>query len=256
MSSELDTELRTSLCLMNELFENIIKDNRIKVEDIPSVDITTSEDFSEMGEMLLGKLSAIEQFCDSASSSTQKKYDARTIKDKIAVKKKQLQELESENTALVETAKRQEKALKKMNATSGDVVEAQQNIIKIKNQLQAAQKEIKIMEERRHNLLAENRRLKGQLQAQQKEASGESQNEALSEEELNIAIQQLKDRQTQLELRKQREKAAYMQKMSALKEQKDEKAKTKQELEQRIKEKEMQLKLIQDKSKQSIGYRK
>ena len=56
--------------------------------------------------------------------------------------------------------------------------------------------------------------------------------------------------------KKQREKAAYMQKMSALKEQKDEKAKTKQELEQKIKEKEMQLKLIQDKSKKTIGYRK
>ena len=256
MTTDLDTELRTNLCLMNELFENIIHENHIKIDNIPSVDITTSEDFAEMGEMLLGKLSAIEQFCDSAASSTQKKYDARTIRDKIAVKKKQLQELESENSALVETAKRQEKALKKMNATSGDVVEAQQNVIRLKNQLQAAQKEIKIMEERRHNLLAENRRLKGQLQAQQKESNGEGQTEMMSEEELNQAIQQLQDRQTQLELRKQREKTAYVQKMSALKEQKDEKMKLKQELEQKIKEKEMQLKLIQDKNKRTIGLRK
>ena len=255
--TDLDTELRTNLCLMNELFDGIITSNHITLGDIPSVDLTTSQDFAEMGEMLLGKLSAIEGFCDAAASSTQKKYDLRTIKDKIAVKKKQLQELESENSALVETAKRQEKALRKMNTTSGDVVEAQQNVIKLKNQLQAAQREIKLMEDKRHEILAENRRLKGQLQAQQKETAGEqAQKELPTEDELNTALQQLKDRGAQLEARKQREKSTYTQKMSALKEQKDQLAKTKADLEQKIKEKEMQLKLIQEKGKKPIGYRK
>ena len=59
--TDLDTELRTNLCLMNEMFDNIIRDANIPVPDTPNVDVTTSEDFAAMGEMLLGKLSAIEK---------------------------------------------------------------------------------------------------------------------------------------------------------------------------------------------------
>jgi hypothetical protein len=92
---DLDTELRTNLCLMNEMFDSIIRDANIPSPDVPDVDLTTSQDFPSMGELLLGKLAAIEKCCDTAAASTQKKYDARTIRDKIAVKRRQLAELEA-----------------------------------------------------------------------------------------------------------------------------------------------------------------
>lgn len=255
--TELDTELRTNLCLMNDLFDNILSTAKIQQNNLPVVDLTTSQDFAAMGEMLMGKLSLIENCCDTAAASTQKKYDARTIRDKIAVKKKELAALESENTALVETAKRQEKALRKLNASSDDTVEAQQNVMKLKSQLQAAQKEIKLLEERRHDLLAENRRLKGQVNFQQKSLAGEATNvPQQTDEEIRAAMAQLKQKEDELLERKEREKKAYLKKMAALKQQKDTLAQQKADLEQRIKEKEMQLKLIHEKSKKTIGVRK
>ena len=143
--TELDTELRSNLGLMNEMFDNIIRDANIPRPDVPSVDLEFSQDYGAMGEMLLGKLAAIEKCCDAAAASTQKKYDARAIRDKIAVKRRQLAELEAENAALVETAKRQEKALRQMNQGGDEAIEAQQNVMKLRNQLQAAQKEIKVL---------------------------------------------------------------------------------------------------------------
>ncbi|OHT07630.1 hypothetical protein TRFO_24125 [Tritrichomonas foetus] len=203
-----------------------------------------------MGEMLLGKLSAIEKCCDTAAASTQKKYDARTIRDKIAVKRRQLAELEAENAALVETAKRQERALRQMSQGGDDAVEAQQNVLKLRNQLQAAQKEIKVLEERRHGLLAENRRLKGQLQSTQKAIDkADEQKPSGNEDELNQTITALEEKQQQLEQRKQREQNAYQKKMAQLKQQKEDLAQRKVELEQRLKEKQKELELIHSKAK-------
>lgn len=251
--ADLDTELRTNLCLMNEMFDNIIREANIPVPETPNVDITTSEDFAAMGEMLLAKLSAIEKCCDTAAASTQKKYDARTIRDKIAVKRRQLAELEAENAALVETAKRQERALRQMNQGGEDAVEAQQNVLKLRNQLQAAQKEIKVLEERRHGLLAENRRLKGQLQTAQKTVDqnqpGAYQGASTNEEELNQTYAALEEKQQQLEARKLREQNAYQKKMAQLKQQKEELAQRKIELEQKLKEKQKELEIIHHKAK-------
>ena len=244
--SDLDSELRTNLCLMNEMFDNIIRDANIARPDVPTVDLTTSEDFATMGEMLLGKLAAIEKCCDTAAASSQKKYDARAIRDKIAVKRRQLAELEAENAALVETAKRQEKALRQMNQGGDEAIEAQQNVMKLRNQLQAAQKEIKVLEERRHGLLAENRRLKGQLQNTQK--SGDA-GDGANEEDLNSSLAALEDKQQQLEARKQREQSAYQKKMAQLKQQKEELTAKKAELEKKLKERQKELELIHTKAK-------
>ena len=259
--SEIDTDLRTNLCMMNELFDSIIKSSQITIENIPDVDLTTSQDFSLMGEVLLSKLSLIEKFCDTAASSTQKKYDARTIKDKIALKRKQLAELEAENAALVETARRQEKALRQINQTDEEAIEAQQNVLKLKNQLQAAQKEIKILEEKRHGLLSENRKLKGQVQSTQKTIEKGESGMNFNSDELNSTISNLEDRQKQLEARKEREQIAYQKKMKLLKDQKDELLIKKKELEQKLKEKQKELELIHDKSKKlpvhyPLSYRK
>jgi chromosome segregation ATPase len=249
--ADLDTELRTNLCLMNDMFDNIIRDANIPPPEVPSLDLTTSQDFGGMGEMLLGKLAAIEKCCDTAASSTQKKYDARTIRDKIAVKRRQLAELEAENAALVETAKRQEKALRQMNHGSDDAVEAQQNVIKLRTQLQAAQKEIKVLEERRHGLLAENRRLKGQVQAAQKAVSRSEDlpDPNATEDEMNAALAALETRQQELEARKKREQDNYQRKMGSLKDQKERLTQEKAALEQKLKERQKELELIHSKAK-------
>jgi DNA repair exonuclease SbcCD ATPase subunit len=249
---DLDTELRTNLCLMNETFDAIIREANIPPPELPAVDLTTSQDFHSMGEMLLGKLSAIEKCCDIAAASTQKKYDARTIRDKIAVKRRQLAELESENAALIETAKRQEKALRQATQGTDGNVDAQQNVLKLRSQLQAAQKEIKVLEDKRHGLLSENRKLKGQLNNAQKVAgrSNGAEGPSASEAELAASIEELEERQRQLEGRKQREQEAYQRKMGQLKGQKEELSARKAELEQILREKQKELELIhQQKSK-------
>jgi chromosome segregation ATPase len=248
--ADLDAELRTNLCLMNEMFDNIIRDANIPAPDVPTLDLTTSQDFAGMGEMLLGKLASIEKCCDTAAASTQKKYDARTIRDKIAVKRRQLAELEAENAALVETARRQEKALRQMNQGGDDAVEAQQNVIKLRTQLQAAQKEIKVLEERRHGLLAENRRLKGQFQAVQKAASRADAmpDPNATEDEMNLALAALETKQQELEARKKREQDNYQRKMAGLKDQKERLTQEKAALEQKLKERQKELELIHHKA--------
>jgi chromosome segregation ATPase len=241
---DLDTDLRANLCLMNQMFDSIIADAKIPVPDVPDVDLTTSDDFSAMGEMLLGKLAAIEKCCDTAAASAQKKYDARAIRDKIAVKRRQLAELEAENAALVETAKRQERALRQLSQ-GDEAVEAQQNVLKLRQQLAAAQKEIKALEERRHGLLAENRRLKGQMQATQKAAAAaDTGAEAAGEEELARTLAQLETKRQELDARRQREQTAYQKKMQALKEQKERLTQEKADLEQKLRDKQKELELI------------
>jgi chromosome segregation ATPase len=244
---ELDSELRANLVLMNGMFDSIIREANIPVPDVPSVDLDTSEDFAAMGEMLLGKLAAIEKCCDTAAASTQRKSDARTIRDKIAVKRRQLAELEAENAALVETARRQERALRQMNQGGNEAVEAQQNVLKLKQQLAAAQKEIKALEDRRHQLLAENRRLKGQIQAAPK--SDDAAEQQLNEEDLNATIAALEERQRQLDVRREREQQTYQRKMAQLREQKEELAQKKAGLEQTIREKQKELELLHSKAK-------
>jgi len=246
--TEIDTELRANLGLMNNMFNDILNKAQIPIDNIQDADVTTSDDFSLIGEMLLGKLSLIEKCCDTAAASTQKKFDARTIKDKISMKKRQLTELEAENAALVETTKRQEKALKQMNQTDDETVEAQQNILKLKNQLQAAQREIKILEEKRHGLMSDNRRLKGQLQNTQRSVGKEDTLEGTNEEKIKETIQTLEEKQKQLEIRKQREQAAYQKKMKSLKDQKDQLAQKKTDLEMKVKEKQKELELIHEKA--------
>ena len=123
--------------------------------------------------------------------------------------------------------------------------------MKLRNQLQAAQKEIKVLEERRHGLLAENRRLKGQLQTTQKAIAktDEGVEAAANEEDLNASLVALEEKQQQLEARKQREQGAYQKKMAQLKAQKEELTAKKNELEQRLKEKQKELELIHSKAR-------
>ena len=212
---DFNAKLRENLCHMNEMFDNIIRDANIPVPDTPNVDPATTDDIELLREMLVGKLSAIEKCCDSAFASSQKKYDAQTIKDKIAQKRRQLATLEEENQALVETARRQQKQLRRIEKNTEEGSEAQSNVNKLMNQLQTAQNEIIDIEERRHGILAENRKLRQQ----------ENPPEELTEE-----------KQQQREARKQKQ----------LKQQKEEWTQKKNELEKRLIEKQKELKLIRE----------
>jgi chromosome segregation ATPase len=230
---------------MNEMFDNIMCEANIPPPDVPSVDLFSCQDFSAMSEMLLGKLSAIEKSCETAAASTQKKYDARTIRDKIALKRRQLAELERENAALEETVKRQERALREVNRSSEDLNEAKGNVVRLRQQLAAVQKEIKLLEDQRHVALAENRRLKGQLQATQR-ASKEipAPRADATEEELTQTIEQLQKKQHELEEKRQKEYSVYQGRIQALQHQKEDLLQEKAALEQRIKDKQKELELI------------
>jgi chromosome segregation ATPase len=138
-----------------------------------------------------------------------------------------------------------------MNHGGDDAVEAQQNVLKLRTQLQAAQKEIKALEERRHGLLAENRRLKGQFQAVQKAVSRAEDlpDPNATEEEMNAALAALETKQQELETRKKREQDNYQRKMGALKDQKERLTQEKAALEQKLKERQKELDLVHDKAK-------
>lgn len=218
-----NAQLRANLVQMNEMFDRIIHDANIPVPETPNVDPATCDDVEQLSAMLMGKLSAIEKCCDSAAASTQKKYDARTIKEKIAQKRRQLAELESENAALVQTAKKQERALRHISNGQEEGSEAQTNVNKLRNQLQAAQKEIRSLEERRKGILEENRRLRNQ----------EEGNAQLSDE-----------KQQESDARRQKETNSYQKKMAQLQQQKDEWTQKKKDLEQKLKEKQKELDLI------------
>jgi chromosome segregation ATPase len=168
---------------------------------------------------------AIEKCSDTAAASTQKKYDARAICDKIAVERRQLSELETENAALVETAKHQERALRQLSHGDDDAAEAPRKVAKLRRELAAAQKEMKTFEERRHGLLVEN----GQLEATEKGSAGVTDRGEANEGELSARLEQVEKRQEELEARKRKEQAAYEKKMQGLEEQKERKKERKKE---------------------------
>lgn len=217
-------KLRENLCHMNEMFDNIIRDANIPVPDTPNVDPSTTDDIEQLREMLVGKLTAIEQCCDSAFASSQKKYDAQTIKDKIEQKRRQLAKLEEENHALVETAKKQQKQLRRLGNNTENGSDAQKNVNKLMDQLQSAQNEIKDLERRRHGILEENRR----ISAQEK---GPSPPEEMTEE-----------KRQQREARRQKQ----------LQQQKEEYTQKKIELEKRLKEKQKELAVITSNAKSKV----
>jgi chromosome segregation ATPase len=80
--------------------------------------------------------------------------------------------------------------------------------------LGAAQKEIKALEEKRHQLLAENRRLKGKLQATQKaiRRPEEAATQPANEDDLNATLTALEEKQRRLEARVEREQRTYQRK--------------------------------------------
>ncbi|KAH0791550.1 hypothetical protein GPJ56_004537 [Histomonas meleagridis] len=127
---------------------------------------------------------------------------------------------------------------------SDESIEAQQSVLKLKNQLQAAQKEIKVLEERRHTLLAENRRLKGQIKQTQEAKNKNESQQIPSEDELDKALDALEKRRQQLEEQQNREKNSYQRKMLQLKKQKEELTQRKSELEAQLVEKQNELESI------------
>ena len=244
---EEDRDLRKNLILMNEMLDSIIVDANIPTPAIQEVDLTVSTNFEKMSEMLLGKLSVIEACCDTAAISTDKKYDPKMIRDKIAIKKKQLAELESENATLTEIARKQEKQIQEMNAGEDISTEQQQHVLKLRSQLAEAQKEIKELEKQRTELINENKRKKGETSAR----PGKAAQGPLSEQQ-----QVLKDKETDMEAKKERERRIYERKMESLKTEKDKLTARKAELEEEIKKKEEILKGIHEKQKKPMAFQK
>ena len=245
---EEDRELRHNLILMNEMLDSIIRDANIPTPAIQEVDLTVSTNFEKMSEMLLGKLSVIEACCDTAAISTDKKYDPKMIRDKIALKKKHLAELESENATLTEIARKQEKQIEEMNAGDDISTEQQQHVLKLRSQLQEAQKEIKELEKQRTELINENRRKKGDAHPADRVPKP---NQSLSEQQVA-----LKEKENDMEAKKERERRIYEKKMESLKTEKEKLAARKAELEEEIKKKEAILKGIHEKQKKPTPFQK
>jgi chromosome segregation ATPase len=210
-----------------------------------TVSPATSGDFPAIGEVLLNKLSAIEQRCNIIPGLSPSKYDPQRIRDKIAAKRQQLADLEAENAALAETLKQQERALHDPNP---DLEEGEPNSHRLRRQLAAAQGEVKSQEERRHGLLAENRRLKAQIQATRKAfaaAAADQEDAATTEDELNATLAQLEKKQKEIDARRQREQTAYEKKMQSLKEERERLLEEKAALEQKLRDKQKELEMIQ-----------
>lgn len=237
----MNSNRRDDLCIMNEMFDNIIRDANLPTDGIPEVDVSTSNDITAINEALQAKLDLINKCCDESSASTTKKYDIQTIRDKISAKRQQLAELEAENQSLIETAKRQEQILSRISQNGDESPEAQECIQKLHGQLQNAENEITQLEQRRPGVLAENRRLKGELQVQHNNSD-----EILQSFE---NAQQANEAQQEEELARQR-------RMEEIQLQKDELMKRKKELEYKIKEKQKELELIHSSKGKNISSNK
>ena len=248
MDSQDDYELRHNLVLMNEMLDSIIRDANIPLPNIQEVDLKVSNNFEKMSEMLLAKLSVIEACCDTAAISTDKKYDPKMIRDKIALKKKHLAELESENATLTEIARKQERQLAEMNGGDDISTEQQQHVLKLRKELQEAQKEIKELELQRTQLINENKRRKGDTIHTERI---QKPNQPLSEEQVA-----LKERQSDMEAKKERERRVYEKKMEGLRTEKERLAAKKAELEEEIKKKEDILKEIHQKQKKPTPFQR
>ena len=244
---EEDREIRQNLIRMNKMLDDIIRDANIPVPDIQDVDLTICNDFQKMSEMLLGKLSVIEACCDTAAVSTDKKYDPKIIRDKIALKKKQLAELESENATLTEIARKQEKQIEQMNANDDNSNEQQQHVLKLRKELKDAQAEIKELEEQRTQLINENKRKKGEITRGEKVAQGGP----LSQQQIA-----LKEKESDMEAKKERERKIYEKKMESLRKEKENLSRKKAELEEEIKRKEDELRAIHEKNPRPTGFQR
>ena len=218
-----DQDIRHNLVMMNEMLDSIIRDANIPIPKIEEVNLEVSTDYQKMSEMILGKLTIIESCCDTAGISTDRKYDPKTIRDKIIIKKKQLAELESENVRLKNIADKQEKQLEKMGVNDEEKLEQQQKVLKLRAELLDAQKEIKELEEQRRREIEENNKKKVDLQ-KNKAPLPQDQEE-----------------------KRERERRVYDRKMTALKAEEQELRTKQQELEEEIKQKEKILKEIHDK---------
>jgi hypothetical protein len=121
----------------------------------------------------------------------------------------------------------------------------------MRGQLQAAQKEIKVLEERRHGLLAENRRLKCQFDVVQKsvQRSEDLPDPNATEDELNEVLAELEVKQQALDTRKKREHDNYLRKLEAFRDQKVRLAEEKAALERKLKERQKELELVHIKVK-------
>ena len=193
---DFNATLRDNLCHMNEMFDKIIRDANIPVPETPNIDPATSDDVEQLREMLVGKLSAIERCCDSAFASSQKRYDSESIKEKIEQKRRQLANLEAENAALVETAKKQQKQLRRIGSNTDKGSEAETNVNKLVGQLIAAQNEIKELKVRRKDILAENKKL--------------SQDNGENQEEMTEEKKQQREARRQRQLEQQKKVYAHI----------------------------------------------
>lgn len=241
---ETDEDVRQNIMSMNALFDAIISDANILNEGIEEVDLTQTNDLEAIAAMMLGKLSLIESCCDSNAIATQKKYDARKLRDRIQIKKKQLAELEIENANLIESAKKQEKLIQQTHATAVDFMDDQQTILKLRLELQQAQNEIKVLEEKRKGLILDSKH--------QAHDISEFANQDPSDPNL---LQALKEKEQELEAQRERERRAYLKRMAQFKAQREDLNKRKAQLEAEIAQKNDELSNIHA-SKQKKNRRK
>jgi chromosome segregation ATPase len=231
----LDAELRDRLSRLNSMFDNVIEYGEIPPPSLPEVDISTSQDFPAMHKLLIGKIKVIEKSYAVVRSSIPTKYDATTIRNKIALKRRELVALKSDNASLSQTCAQQERALAELTRSRAAMSSCQENVERLREGVIAAQKEIRLMERRRTELLANNRQLRAQRQAIENavaELAGLENEEAIAKRQKEIAERKIK------------EQNQWQEKLQALQKEKDELVAKKTELAQRVKEKQKQLQLI------------
>jgi chromosome segregation ATPase len=191
-----------------------------------------------MGEMLLGKLEAIEKCCDLSGASIQPTYDPRKIRERIARKRRRLVEIEAENATLVEVAQRHEFALQEVEQGGDGVSEAELHVNILKERLASAQRDVRALDEKRRQMLAERHRLNVQLEVTQRVVGKEGVATDPDDED------KLKEALDSLEERKDKEYEAYQRKIEQIRERKDRLLNEKAVLEQTLKETHKKLDLI------------
>lgn len=218
-----------NLIAMNALMDGVIQDANIPSSDIPNVDLMQSTDFEAISAMLLSKLALIESCCSAEAIENQKKYDARKIRDKISIKKKQIAELEIENTKLADEVKKNDKIINQPDIKTSDFVDDQQTLLKLRIDLQAAKNEIKVLEDKRKGLLKDSN-ITASVDLSDDQAA---QDETLTQEQ-----------EQEIENQREHEKRIYLRRMAAFKTQTEELNRIKQNLEKEIAEKNDQLTAI------------
>jgi DNA repair exonuclease SbcCD ATPase subunit len=245
---QLDVELRTAICLINDMMNNVFKytADLPMPSNLPVIDISTTDDYKGLADVLRRKFDVIEAACDEVLKMNPQKLNNASIRAHLKYRQNELAILEKEIEKLKARIKQQEVLAAAKKKREAEEIAKEKAVVR--RQISEFIGLIAKLEEERAHLLAEKKRIASKVSRMELLVAKEADIPPpdITDDDISMVLDSLELRQQALEKRKIRKQMRYARQMQELQVKEKSLAKARKQLIKKLEERQKTINDILD----------